>query len=122
MRNIPGLIATCVAATAIPRYTIVALNAADDSVELANSVSDPLLGVSAEPADIAKGERIDVIVNGITEVRAGGSITKGAWLTVDSSGRAVTASAATNERIGRALTAANKANDIISIEIIKGLG
>lgn len=122
MRNIPGLIATCVAATAIPRHTIVALNTADDSVQLATGVSDPLLGVSAEPADIAKGERIDVILNGIAEVRAGGAISKGAWLTVDASGRAIAASAATNERIGRALNAANTANDIISIEIIKGLG
>jgi len=122
MRNVPGLIATFMAATAIPRYTVVALSAAQDKVELANDVADPILGISAEPADAPIGAQIDVILSGIAKAKAGASIAKGAWLTVDAQGRVITASAATNERIGRALEAANAANDVIPVLITHGLG
>lgn len=115
--NNPGLIKTFIAATAIARYSIVKLAAGDNEVALATAVSDPLIGVSAEPADITAGQRIDVTFTGIAEVRAAASITKGAWLTVHTDGR-VKPATTTDERIGRALQAA-AAGDVLSIEIIK---
>lgn len=116
--NQPGLTKTFIAATLIPRWTVVALAAGDNQVELATDPTGPLLGVSAEPADTPAGKRIDVVFNGIVEVRAGGVVAKGAELMVDAQGRVVTATS-TNERIGRALSAANGADDLISIEINK---
>ncbi len=118
LRN-EGLIKTFIAATAIPRYRVVKLDAADDSVALATDVADPLLGVSAEPADVQAGERIDVTFSGIVEVEASAAIAKGAWLTVDTAGRVKAVAMDSDERIGRALTAAVATGDVISIEILK---
>ena len=115
--NNPGLIKTFIAATAIPQYSVVKLAAGDNEVGLATAVTDPLLGVSAEPAEVKAGQRVDVIFSGITAVRAAESITKGAWLTVHTDGR-VKPAGSTDERIGRALQAA-AAGDVLSIEIIK---
>lgn len=117
MRN-DGLIKTFIAATAIARYSVVKLDSADKSVALATAKTDPLIGVLSNPRDMAQGSRVDVIFSGIAEVRAGGTVTKGQWVTVDTSGRVVAAST-TEERIGRALEAANSADDIIAIEINK---
>ncbi|AFT79043.1 hypothetical protein AMBLS11_12350 [Alteromonas macleodii str. 'Black Sea 11'] len=117
--NNPGLIKTFIATTAIPRFRVVATDAGDKEVKLATDVADPILGVSAEPADVPAGSRIDVTFNGIVEVEAGGAINKMAWLTVDAQGRVVASAAGTDERIGRALTGANAAGDIIDIEILK---
>lgn len=120
--NQPGTIKTFIAATAIARFSVIALAAAESSVKLATDKSEYLIGVSAEPVDIEAGERVDVISTGIVEVRAGALIAKGAWLTVDAEGSVITASDAAEERIGRALEAANAADDVIPMEIIKGLG
>lgn len=122
MMNQPGLIKTFIAATAIPRFTVVALDAAVKSVKLATDTAHPIIGISSEPGDIEAGKRVDVTFSGIGQVKAGGIVAKGAWVTVDAQGRAVTATAAAEERIGRALEAANAADDVIPVEIIKGLG
>lgn len=115
--NNPGLTKTFIAATAIAQYRVVKLAAGTNEVALATAVTDPLIGVSAEPADVAAGARIDVTFAGIVEVKAGASINKGAWLTVHTDGSVKPASS-TDERIGRALDAA-VAGDLVSIEIIK---
>jgi predicted RecA/RadA family phage recombinase len=117
MRN-DGLIKTFIAATAIARYSVVKLDSAEKSVALATAASDPLIGVLSNPRDMAQGSRVDVIFSGIAEVLAGGTLTKGAWVTVNTSGQVV-AAAASDERIGRALEAANASGDIIAIEINK---
>ena len=122
MLNNPGLIKSFIAATLIPQHTVVAIDAADDSVKLATASSDPVLGVSSEPADTPVGKPVDITLSGVGIVKAGGVIAKGSWLTVDASGRVITTTTAAHERIGRALSAANAANDLVSIEIIKGLG
>lgn len=122
MMNQPGLTKTFIAATAVARYSVVALDAADDSVKLATDVGDSLIGISAEPADVSAGERIDVHFCGIVKVKAGAAVAKGAWLTVDASGRVVTSAAETDERIGKALSAAAAADDVISVEILKSQG
>lgn len=116
--NNPGLTKTFIAENAIPRYRVVAIAAGENQVKLASAATDPLLGVSAEPADTPAGARIDVYFNGIVEVQAGAAIAKGAELTVNAQGKVITATSA-NERIGRALAAANADGDVISIEINK---
>ncbi|QPG06554.1 DUF2190 family protein [Salinimonas marina] len=114
-----GLVKTFIAATAIPRFTVVCTSAGDNQVEMANAVTDPLIGVSVEPADVPVGARVDVAFSGIVEVKAGAAIAKMAWLTVNAQGEVVTSGVESDERIGRALQAANAAGDIIEIEIIK---
>lgn len=117
MKN-EGLVKNFIAATAIPRFRIIALAAGDDEVALATSAADPFIGVSQEPQDIAAGERIDVTFTGIAEVEASGALNKGAWITADANGRAK-AAVDGDERIGRLLEAANALGDIVSFEIIK---
>jgi len=110
-----------IAGGAIPAFTVVKLSA-DNGVVAAAAVSDALIGVSSDIA-AASGERCDVIVSGIANVLAGAAITRGALLTVDSSGRAVTAApaAGTNNRIiGTALESAGAANDVIRVLVNPG--
>ena len=115
----PGLTKAFLAATAIPRYRVVKLDAAENSVSLATDVADPLLGVSADPAEVSAGAKVDVYFGGIVEVEAGGVIAKGTRVTVDTEGRVITPGAGTDEIIGRVLEATTAAGDITSIEIIK---
>ena len=122
MLNEPGLIKTFIATTDIKRFTVVAIDSAVKSVRTAVDVADPLLGVSAEPGDVVAGKRVHVIFTGIAQVLSGAVVAKGTWLTVDTQGRVIKATGATNERIGRALEAANAADEVIPVEIIKGLG
>lgn len=117
----PTLQKSYIAGGAIPAFTVVKLSA-DTGVVAAAAVSDFSLGVSGDIA-AASGERCDVIMSGIANVLAGAAITRGALLTVDSSGRVVTAapSAGVNNRIiGIALEAAGAANDVIRMLISQG--
>lgn len=113
-----GLIKAFIAATVIPRYAVVRVTG-ENEVSVATDVDQALIGVSAEPAETPAGSRVDVLHSGIAEVKASAAINAGAWVTAAAAGAVVTA-AATDEYIGRALTAANAAGDVLSIEIIKG--
>ena len=115
MRN-TGLTKAFIAATAIPRYSVVKLDAADDAVAVATAKTDRLVGVLADAAEVPAGKRADVILEGIAEVRAGATVNKGADVTVDTQGRVVAASS-TDEVVGWATEAANAAGDIISIKL-----
>lgn len=90
--NNPGLIKNFTASGAIAPCRIVKIGA--DCVAQASAATDAMVGVS-ERLGAADGERIDIVLSGIAEVDAGGSITVGDRLTADSDGKAVTASAAT---------------------------
>lgn len=111
-----------IAGGAIAAFTIVKLGASDTAVVAAAAVADFLVGVSGDIA-AASGERCDVIMSGIAFVLAGAAITRGAVLTTDASGRAVTAAPAAgtnNSTIGRALESAAAANDVIRVLIAPG--
>lgn len=58
---------------------------------------------------------VTVQFGGIAKVRAGAAVAIGARLSVDSSGRAVTAGAAA--QFGTALSAAGAANEVISVKL-----
>jgi len=103
--NIPGIIKNFTAETAIGQYRAVAFGSTDGSVVQGAAVTDLLIGVCAQPAGGAIGERVDVVMDGITEIEYGGTVTRGALLTTDSLGRAVVAAPASgvvNNLIGRA--------------------
>jgi hypothetical protein len=93
---------------------IVKFGSADDTVVAAAAATDLALGVSLNAA--ASGERVEVQLLGIAEVKAGGTIARGDYVVSDANGDAVALAAATTIKvaIGRALRAAVD-NDIVDV-------
>ena len=75
--------------------------AADFAVILAVGVTVPLIGVTRGLITSATGDPVDIVMQGIYPIKAGGTITRGDPITSNGSGQAVTAapSAGTNNYI-----------------------
>lgn len=104
------------AEAAVEGNRIVKFGAADNQVVKAAAVGDSLLGVS-ENVDTAINEQCDVVLVGIADVRCGGAVARGDWLTSDANGKAVVpapAAGVNNNVIGRAL-AAGVLDDIVPV-------
>lgn len=106
----------------VRQFRIVKLGAADGQVVEATAVADFLLGVSCQPGTAANGERCDVVLSGIADVQAGGTITRGALITTDNAGRAVAAapSAGANNRILGVAMVGAATDDIIQVLLSQG--
>ncbi|MBL0142654.1 MAG: DUF2190 family protein [Betaproteobacteria bacterium] len=105
----PLLTKAFTAGAAVAQNRIVKMGAADGAVIVAAAVSDKPIGVSVASIDAASGGRVDVVLAGVYEVKAGGTITRGDPITSDATGQAVTAAPAAgtnNGIIGRALQSA----------------
>lgn len=99
------------------------------NVQHAVSATELSVGVSSMSADsqpggtpgvFAIGNRVDVVLLGITEVEAGAAFLAGALLTADATGRAIVAApgAGVNNRIvGIALQPAGAAGDLVQINV-----
>ena len=87
------------------------------NVVLAAAASDSILGVIREEA--TSGNPATVQFGGIAKVIAGGTITTGAAVTSDGSGKAVAASAG-NRILGIALSPNIVSGDIISVALTPG--
>ena len=111
------LIKTFHAPAAVEGYQVVTFAAGVNEVEVADAVTDPLLGVTTSIGSQDNG-RCDVIVAGVSEVRIGATVTRGEVLTTDASGRAVTATG-TVRVVGMAMADA-VVDDIASILIAQG--
>ena len=110
----------CTAAITVA-FTIAKFGADDDTLSLAGAVSDDLVGIF-QHTTAAAGDEVRVRLEGISDLKIGGNVTRGDWLTADSSGRGVTAAPATgvnNKIIGRAL-ASGVLDDIIPCHLIQG--
>lgn len=90
----PGLTKTFIAGAAITKRRIVKFDVVDGQVITAAAAADGLLGVSDMSADVASGSRVEVRLTNVAEVEAGGTIARGALVTSDATGRAVTAAPA----------------------------
>jgi hypothetical protein len=114
--NNPGLIKTFVAGAAITKRRIVKFGSSDDAVIQGAAATDSLIGVTTE-VDSASGERVDVILSGAADVEFGGTIARGALLTSDSNGKAVTASpsAGANNRVIGIAAVSGVSGDIGSV-------
>lgn len=111
-----GLTKSYTAEGAISANRIVKVGAADYGVLQAAAVSDKLLGISTE-IDAASGERIDVVHEGIADLKLGGTVARGDFLTTDASGQGVTAAPAAgtnNQIVGKALIS-GASGDIIPV-------
>lgn len=118
----PTLVKAFKAGAAIEQNRIVKMDSADGQVIKSAAATDKHVGVSVASIDTASGDRVDVVLSGIYEVKAGGTITRGDPITSDASGQAVTAapSAGTNNPvIGRALTSA-VSGDLVDVLIQNG--
>ncbi|MCC7047671.1 MAG: DUF2190 family protein [Alphaproteobacteria bacterium] len=113
----PTLIRAFVAGTGgVNQYRFVKFGAADGEVVQA-AAADAVFGVSVQPGSTAAGSRADVALGGVAEVYAGANVTRGALLTSDANGAAITAAAAagTNVRIAGVAMVSAASGDIIPI-------
>jgi hypothetical protein len=104
----PGLTKAYIADTDVAPYLIIKTGSVDGNAALATANTDKLKGVS-ENVQVAAGQCVDVIQDGIANVIAGGTIADGDWLTTDSSSRAITAAPAPGvnvQIVGKAMTSA----------------
>jgi hypothetical protein len=105
------------AGATIARRIVVKHGADDTTVIPATSSTDLIIGV-AEQVDCASGNPVDVILCGVADCVAGAAVARGARLTVDGSGRVITAAPAVGvnaQLIGIAMAAATAANDVIPV-------
>lgn len=116
-----GLTKAYTATAAVTKRRIVKFGAADGTVIQAAAATDLLVGVSVEDLDRASGDRVDVrMVGNIAEVDAGGTITRGDFVTSDASGKAVSTTTAANRYIGIA-EVSGVSGDVITIIVAPGL-
>ncbi len=85
---------------AIAAHRLVKFGTADDAIVIAAAGADAIIGVN--DLAVAQGEVASVVMGGVAIVEYGGTVTRGALLTSDASGRAV-AAATTNRVIGVAM-------------------
>lgn len=104
---------TYLAAGVIPAYSIVKFGADDNTVVVATAATDLVIGIS-DNLDAIQGERVDIKLIGIAEVKFGGTVAKGAPITANASGQAVAATS--GNVIGYALISAS-AGDVAPIVI-----
>lgn len=117
MANI-GLTKRYLAEGAIVANSIVKVGAADYGVLQAAAVSDKIIGISTE-IDTASGEGIDVIHEGIADLKLGGTVARGDFVTTNASGLGVAAApaaGANNQIVGKALIS-GVSGDIIPVAI-----
>lgn len=101
----------------IPAYRVVVATAAVDGGELGSDpTTESEVGVSVEILSDG-GPARSVQVDGKAAVTAGAAVSIGDNVTWDSTGRAITASLSTQRVIGRAVTAAASAGDLIEVEL-----
>lgn len=107
---------------AITQYTIVKFGSDDDHVVAAAASTDDMIGVAQLAAGGAE-ESMRVMMTGISRIKIGGNVTRGALLTSDGSGQGVAAAPATGVNaniIGRAM-ASGVSGDIIPVLLMPGI-
>lgn len=101
---------------AINANSIVKYGAGDYAVLQSAAATDKSIGVATEVTTVS-GDRIDVVLIGIADVKLGGTVTRGDRITSDASGNGVTAAPAAgtnNFVVGIAITS-GVSGDIIPV-------
>jgi hypothetical protein len=116
-----GLTKSYTAEGAIAANRIVKFGSNDWGVLQAAAAADALIGITTE-IDAASGERVDVVHEGIADVKLGGSVTRGGPITSDASGQGVAPSpaAGTNNRVVGFALISGVSGDIIPVMISLG--
>lgn len=120
----PILTKNFVAETAIPGGRLVKHGSTAGTVALATAATDAICGASVSDVSAEAGERVDVVMLGLSYVTAGAAIVAGAPITADASGRAVAAApaAGANARLaGFGHEAATALGDQVVCHIVPGV-
>lgn len=110
----------------IASNTLVKFGADDNTVVAAAAAADSVIGavslVAPPGSSAASGDRVDVNLEGIVDVKAGGTITRGGLVISDASGYviAATAAAGSNVRIVGMALASAVSGDIIPVLLTPG--
>lgn len=115
-----NFIKSYIADAAILPFRIVKAGAADGSIAQAAAATDASMGVADSLGAGAAGDSVDVIVSGYASVTYGGTVTRGAPLTADASGRAIVATAEGSRLIGFAVVA-GVVGDVGTVDLAKSV-
>lgn len=107
-----GLTKSYTAEAAISANRFVKFGAADFGLLLAAAATDKIVGATTE-IDSVSGERVDVVHEGIADIKLGGTVVRGDILTSDATGQGVVG-VATN-RIGGIALISGVIGDIIPV-------
>jgi hypothetical protein len=110
-----NLVKSFLAEGAILRNRWIKPGTAAGSILTAAAATDLIIGVSSNIVDTETADMADGILQGIANLKLGGTVTYGARLSSDSSGRGITASG--QVRVGGIAMAAGVVNDIIPVLI-----
>jgi Uncharacterized conserved protein (DUF2190) len=107
----------CTAAIAAA-FTIAKFGADDDTMSLAGAATDMLAGVF-QHSTANPGDEVRVMLDGITKIKLGGTVTRGQPLTSDATGQGIAAApaAGTNARIIGIAMASGVSLDVITMLI-----
>lgn len=116
-----GLTKSYTAEGAISANRIVKVGANDWGVLQGAAATDSLIGISTE-IDAASGERIDVVHEGIADLKLGGTVPRGSLVTSDASGQGVAPApaAGTNNRVIGVALVSGVSGDVIPVMISLG--
>jgi hypothetical protein len=121
---IQGMIKSYEASATVDPYTIAVFSETSTTRRVAKAAANttPAIGVFGAFGGVA-GDMVDVHLSGLASVRLGGTVTAGAPLMSDASGKAVvaTAAATTTRRIIGFAHEPGVADDIIDVWLAPGL-
>lgn len=109
------LLKNYVAGAAIAPRRIVKFDTTDGVVIQASAAADLSIGVCCEVGP-ASGERADIVRSGLADVEFGGTVARGAMVTSDANGKAV--SAATGNRVLGIAEVSAVSGDIGAVKIM----
>jgi hypothetical protein len=118
MRNEGTLQKTFYAGATVAANRIVKPGADNTKVVVGAAATDKLIGVS-DSIGGATGDTIDVILDGIALVKAGGTVAMGDLITSDGTGQAIATTTASNRVIGVAMED-GVSGDLIGVRICPG--
>lgn len=119
MRSEGTLQKTFYAGAAVAANRIVKPGADNTKVVVGAAATDKVIGVS-DNLGAASGETLDVILDGIALVKAGGTIAMGDLVASDATGQGVATTTATHRWIGVAMEDA-VSGDLFGVRIAPGL-
>lgn len=115
-------IKTMTATAAILANRIVQIGSADYEATPATAATQTLIGVSDAVGQDTAGDRVDVIVNGEADVKLGGTVTRGDFITAGAAGVGVAAapSAGVNNGVIGIAMQSGVSDDIITVRLSLG--
>lgn len=103
---------TYTAAVDIPAYSLVKFGTDENTVTLATTATDDVIGVSSD-VDVKSGNLVDIAHLGIEKVKCGGTITRGQAIYAGANGQAV--SAENGNIAGYILHSASKGDVVLAV-------